>query len=103
MERYIPNRFCNCPRCRLRGVMGPALLVTLGVLFLLDSFGQIRFHYTWPVILIVIGVIKVLTGGAAITGHRNYWNPGGLPSQPTQPPSAPAGTEPDRSKQVGNV
>ena len=106
MERYIPNRYCNCGRCRTRGLMGPAMLVTLGVLFLLDSFGQIRFHYTWPVILIVIGVVKVLTGSAPTIGHRNYWVEGGPgPGQPPSPtpPTPSSGTGTDPSKQVGNA
>ena len=50
---------CNCGRCRSRGIMGPAVLVTLGILMLLSEFGTVRFHYTWPVLLIVIGLVNV--------------------------------------------
>ena len=104
MERYIPNRYCSCARCRTRGLMGPAMLVTLGVLFLLDAFGQIRFHYTWPVILIVIGLVTVLTSSASLAGHRSYWVTGGPgPDQPPPSSTAPSGTGADPSKQqVGN-
>ena len=41
---------------------GPLLLITLGVLFLLNNFypGVYRFSRMWPVILIVIGIAKIL-------------------------------------------
>ena len=73
---------CACQRCMLHGLMGPAVLITLGVLFLLnewrgDYFG---FHYTWPVLLIVIGLIKLAESLASTEGH-------GTPG--VQPPPAP--------------
>jgi hypothetical protein len=43
-------------------VMGPAVLVTLGVLFLLGSFDGPDFGRTWPVLLLVIGLVKLLEG-----------------------------------------
>src|SRR5205809_922671 len=51
---------CNCHRCVIRGLMGPAVVVTVGVLFLLDQLrgGYLSFGNTFPVILIVIGVIS---------------------------------------------
>lgn len=61
---------CQCARCRTRRVMGPAILLTIGVLFLLDvSLHGPRFHQTWPVILLVIGVVKLARGNASIEGH----------------------------------
>jgi hypothetical protein len=60
---------CNCARCRSRGLMGPAVLVTLGVLMLLSEFGTLRFHYTWPVLLIVIGLVKVWQTTTSTEGH----------------------------------
>ncbi len=50
---------CRCPRCTIRGLMGPAVLITIGVLFLLHEVrGSIfDFSNTWPFILIVIGAI----------------------------------------------
>jgi hypothetical protein len=43
-------------------MIGPLLLIVLGVLFLLNNFypGLYRFSRMWPVILIVIGLAKVL-------------------------------------------
>lgn len=43
-------------------MLGPLLLIVLGVLFLLNNLypGMFRFGRMWPVILIVIGLAKVL-------------------------------------------
>jgi hypothetical protein len=43
-----------------RYLMGPAVLVTLGSLFLLDNIGGPGFGRTWPILLLVIGLIKLL-------------------------------------------
>jgi hypothetical protein len=42
-------------------MLGPLLLIVLGVLFLLNNIypGVFRFGRMWPVILIVIGLAKV--------------------------------------------
>jgi hypothetical protein len=43
-------------------VLGPLLLIVIGVLFLLNNMypGVFRFGKMWPVILIVIGLSKVI-------------------------------------------
>ena len=52
---------CTCARCRLHGLMGPAILITIGVLFLIQQFSnRFSFGELWPVILIVIGAVKLL-------------------------------------------
>ena len=43
---YRPG--CVCERCKTRKLMGPAMLVTIGVLFLLDEVSNIDFGRTWP-------------------------------------------------------
>lgn len=40
-----------------RKLMGPAVLLVIGSAFLLDSVGRFPFDRTWPVILIVIGLV----------------------------------------------
>ena len=40
--------------------MGPAVLMTLGLQFLLNNLGVISFGRTLPVLLIVIGVILAI-------------------------------------------
>jgi hypothetical protein len=51
--------------------MGPAVLVTLGVLFLLANMSEYPFERTWPILLIVIGGIKVLRYVMSDSGHVN--------------------------------
>jgi len=89
MSRY--RNSCTCERCRARALMGPAILVTLGVLLLLSEMHVVPFDYTWPVLLIVIGVIKVMQSNASTVNHvQPYLYPGypGYPAAP--PPVAPA-------------
>ncbi len=76
---------CVCERCRTRRLMGPAILVTLGVLFLLDNISSVDFGRTWPAILLVIGVVKLVQSNASYTGHVGPLPPGA----PGYPPSAP--------------
>jgi hypothetical protein len=43
-------------------MLGPLLLIAIGVLFLLNNLypGVFRFGKMWPVILIIIGISKVV-------------------------------------------
>jgi hypothetical protein len=77
---------CGCGRCRSRGIMGPAVLITVGVLMLLSEFGSIRFHYTWPILLIVIGLVKVWQTTTSSEGHLQGY--GGM-TPPNPPPTDP--------------
>ena len=43
----------------LRAIRGPVLLVTLGGLFLIDHSGGMGFGRTWPVLLIVLGILRL--------------------------------------------
>jgi hypothetical protein len=46
---------------RRGGLAGPVILITLGVLLLLHQFVPAwGFGQTWPILLIVIGVMKLL-------------------------------------------
>ena len=44
-------------------IRGPIILITIGVLFALNNFTTYRFDQTWPVILIVFGLLTVLRRG----------------------------------------
>jgi len=88
---------CGCARCRCRGLTGPVILITLGVLFMLSEFHVARFHSTWPILLIVIGLMKVFGSSADVTGHVDVNAP---PAAPTPSPSAPP---PTSGPGVGNV
>jgi hypothetical protein len=67
------------------------MLVTIGVLGLLATWNFASFHRTWPVILIVLGAVKVLQSSVSTEGHRmpGYVAPGSIPPVPP-PPSAPS-------------
>lgn len=79
---YRPG--CVCDRCRTRRLMGPAMMITIGVLFLLDEVSSIDFGKTWPAILLVIGVVKLVQSNASYAGHV-----GSLPPGTSIPPTAP--------------
>jgi hypothetical protein len=94
MNGYQYNRGCTCTRCRCRGIMWPVILITLGVLFLLDNLGvhDLGFEHTWPVILLVIGAVKLLQSNASTYDHippgSSVPTPGISPPPPeVQPPS----------------
>lgn len=65
----------------IRSITGPVILITVGVLFLVDRFSQFGFAQTWPVLLIVIGILKLLGGRR----HRDGYYP------PPPPPATGAG------------
>jgi hypothetical protein len=69
MYRY--NRRCFCDRCKAHALLAPAILVTIGVLFLLSEFGgyRVNFDHTWPVILIVIGAVILAKRNGSMEGH----------------------------------
>jgi hypothetical protein len=77
---------CNCQRCTIRGLMGPVVVVTVGVLFLLAEMrgGFFDFGNTYPVILIVIGIISLASAMASGEGHVSSST---APVPPTAPPS----------------
>ena len=60
---------CPCVRCRCARLMGPAVLVTLGILFQLSTLDIKDFDATWPLLLIVIGVVKILQTSGPTSGH----------------------------------
>jgi TM2 domain-containing membrane protein YozV len=68
---------------RHRSVAGPAILVTVGVLALLSNlhdrwYGVPGWDRTWPVILLVLGIVKLMERTGTI---------GGPPPQFPEPPS----------------
>lgn len=49
----------------LRAARGPIMLITLGALFVADYYSGWPFTRTWPMLLIVFGVMKLLERAAA--------------------------------------
>jgi len=44
----------------LQAIRGPILLITIGVLFAIHQAGGLAFSRTWPLIIIVIGLMKLI-------------------------------------------
>jgi len=82
---------CRCPRCTIRGLMGPAVIITIGVLFLLNEVRSDAFDFsnTWPFLLIVKGAILLGSSIAPMDGHIDSTTA----PPPAIPPAAPGPTQ----------
>ena len=87
----------------IRAIRGPITLITIGVLFALNNFTPYGFDRTWPVILIVFGLLSLLRRGTqpldapgpppqyGYPAPGSYSAPGGY-SQSPYAGAPPAGT-----------
>lgn len=58
-------------RCKMNDMMGPAVLVTVGTMWLLNNILHHERGLTFiAVVLIVIGGVKMLQSSASTEGHR---------------------------------
>ena len=62
-----PN--CPCARCRMRSIMGPVMLITVGAIFLLGEYTRYSIDQLWPLFLIVPGIILLAQSLASRDGH----------------------------------
>ena len=74
----------------IRSVRGPIILITIGVLFAIDHSGGIPFERTWPAVIIMIGLMKLLERAVATP----FAAPPAYPSGPSWTPQYPAGYQP---------
>src|ERR1700760_4404681 len=86
-QRGVPmsdNPRCRCARCTIRSLVGPAVIVTVGILFLLQQSHSGRFDFgnTYPVILVVIGAILLASALAPMDGHIDPTVPQQVPPPP---------------------
>jgi hypothetical protein len=92
---YVRNRDCSCARCRAHGLMGAAILITLGVLFLLQSYHIAPFERTMPVLLLVIGGVLLVSRSGSTEGHVNpAWYTAQMQPQTPQPWNTPGAPQP---------
>lgn len=92
MSAYTRNRRCSCARCRAHGLMGAAIVITVGILLLLDQYGIVWFHQSWPVLLLVIGAFTFLSRSASTEGHIEPYvapAPAYVPPAQSWPTTAP--------------
>lgn len=69
----------------IRAIRGPIILITLGTLFAIDHLTPYSFWETWPVFLIVLGLLSLLQR----SGRAGYYRgPGQGPQTP--PPAGAA-------------
>jgi Domain of unknown function (DUF5668)/B-box zinc finger len=94
-----PTRLCHCSRCRFRGIMGPALVLTTGILLLLHSTDVADMGRTWPAWILVVGVIKLMQSTASSEGHVGPLPPGPGSYPPPSAPVAPAPAAPPQDNQ----
>lgn len=102
MNPYVRNRNCSCVRCRVHSLMGAAILITLGVLFLLENFDVMSFDKSFPILLLVIGSVLLIGRTGSTEGHidpnfyagtvpppvanpQQQWTSGIAPPPPNQP------------------
>jgi Domain of unknown function (DUF5668) len=85
---------CRCQSCTIRGLTGPAIVITIGVLFLLHEThgGHLDFQNTWPVILLVIGLLQLASAFAPREGHVEPQPPAPVAPTPPAPPVNPPQT-----------
>jgi hypothetical protein len=98
------RQICECGRCSTRWLMGPALVLTTGVLLLLETLDvrNAGLEHTWPAWILVVGIVKLLQSSASSAGHVGPLPPGPPSVAPPQPPSSdPAATS--SSGEVGHV
>jgi hypothetical protein len=50
-------------------MMGPIMLITIGVIFLIGEYTRYDFGYLWPILLIVPGIVMVAQALASKEGH----------------------------------
>ena len=79
----------------IRSIRGPVTLITLGGLFALQNFTPYDFGQTWPVLLIVFGLLSLL--GRATRSPYESGQPGNFPPPPppgAYPPAPPNPPQP---------
>jgi hypothetical protein len=83
-------------------LMGPAVLITVGTVFLIHQWRpELHIGRLWPVILIVIGIVRILeSSGLGAGGAMPGTTQGTLPPPP--PPAAnPGPSSPGSSSTPG--
>ena len=55
--------------CRVRGLVGPIMLITVGVIFLIGEYTAHGFGDLWPVLLVVGGILTLFQSTASREGH----------------------------------
>ncbi len=60
---------CRCARCRVRVMIGPLILITIGAIFLGGESKRFGIDKLWPILLIVAGILMLAQRYASGQGH----------------------------------
>ena len=61
----------------VQAIRGPIMLITLGSLVAMDYFGIYGFSRTWPMLIIIFGILKLLEKIVSPTPAPSNRTPGG--------------------------
>jgi Domain of unknown function (DUF5668) len=78
-------------RSAIHSIRGPVMVITVGVLFALQNFTPYSFGETWPVLIIVAGLVSLLGRAVGPPPPTAPPPPPFSTYQPPQPPPPPAG------------
>ncbi len=90
-------------RCSTRWLMGPAMVLTTGILFLLDSLNVAEIDRTWPAWILVVGIVKLVQSSASSAGRVGPLPPAPPPAAPPAAPPPSSNPGPSSSGEVHNV
>jgi hypothetical protein len=93
----------------LQRIQGPAMLLTFGVAALLDQWHILSFGRSWPLYLIVLGVLKLAQRAALANaepppypaGYPGYQPVAGAPGAPAQASTALVPSDPGQHTDSG--
>ncbi len=75
----------------VQAIRGPIMLITLGALVAIDYAGIYGFWRTWPILIIVFGVLKLLERAGAKPAPPYPGQPGQYPGSGQYPGARPPG------------
>lgn len=83
-----------------QSIRGPILLITLGSLFAIHQAGILSFSRTWPLLIIVIGVMKLLERySEPVPAVQSEYPSRPHPPHGTYPPQQPVPQQPVAQRQ----
>jgi hypothetical protein len=97
------RRVCGCGRCSTRCLMGPAMVLTTGILFMLHTMNIADLDRTWPAWILVVGIVKLLQSSSSTAGHVGPLPPAPPAATPPAAPPPPQSTDLGPASSSGEV
>jgi Domain of unknown function (DUF5668)/B-box zinc finger len=95
------RQICGCGRCNTRWLMGPAMVLTTGILLMFHTTNIADLDRTWPAWILVVGIVKLLQSSASSSGHIGPLPP--APPSVAAPPPPPPSSDPGAAPSSGEV